>query len=215
MKRFRNLTISGGASDLHDLILKVSQALPPNWKHDTDAEQRLKEISGSRTEGFAFARDADAVIPATGLLLMLEGDRLWVPNIVPRESGQISIDQYNSILTEFSNVIEPFLRGRNDLQKEMTSEQVGITEWVSPAADLLKRFSTLANMATGSSHPLDFRRWASFIIRTHREGSELYPDALRQWLVEALGWSLERADKLTLEYEFARQLLAAYDQDPG
>lgn len=214
MKRFRNLTITGAPAQLHDLAAAVCRILPPNWKHDVEAEERLRSLSGDGTAGYAFARDGDPTVPPTGLLLMLEASRLWVPNIVPRESGQISVDQYNGILLEFALFVEPLLQTFPGLRIEISSDQVGITEWVSPqAAELLKRFSTLANMSTGSSHPYDFRRWAAFIVRTHKDGSKLYPDDLRQWLVEGLGWPPEPADKLSLEYEFARSLLEAYDQD--
>lgn len=214
MKRFRNLTITGAPAQLHDLAATVCRILPPKWRHDVEAEARLRSLSGDGTAGYAFARAGDPTIPPTGLLLMLEENRLWVPNIVPRESGQISIDQYNAILLEFAQFVEPVLQNFPRLRIEISSDQVGITEWVSPqAAELLERFSNLANMSTGSSHPYDFRRWVAFIVRAHKDGSKLYPDDLRQWLVEGLGWPPERADKLSLEYEFARSLLEAYDQD--
>lgn len=214
MKRFRNLTITGALAQLQHLAHAACRALPANWHHDLEAEERLRSLSGDGAGGYAFARDGDNTIPPIGLLVMLEESRLWVPNIVPRETGQISIEQYNLVLLEFASFVEPLLQTFPGLRIEISDDRVGITEWVSPqAAELLKRFSTLANMSTGSAHPYDFKRWALFIVRTHKEGSKLYPDDLRQWLIEGLGWPPERADKLALEYEFARSLLEAYDQD--
>lgn len=216
MKRYRDLTVSGSPANLRELVSALSDCLPANWRRDAQAEERFVQVARKDAEGFAFARAADANIPATGLLLMLDDGRAHVPNIVPQQSGEISIDQYNSILVEFSDLLRPLLTQRPALTLDMTDEQVGITEWVSPdAAELLRRFSVLANMSTGSSHPSDFARWVSFIIRTHKEGSKLYPDDLGQWLVEALEWPPEKADKLSLEYEFAIKLLDAYDQDPN
>lgn len=216
MKRFRDLTVSGSPASLRELVSALSDCLPANWRRDAQAEKRFVQIARKDAEGFAFARAADASIPATGLLLMLDGRRAHVPNIVPQQSGKISVDQYNSILVEFSDLLRPLLTQRPALTMNVTDEQVGITEWVSPdAAELLRRFSVLANMSTGSSHPSDFARWASFIIRTHREGSKLYPEDLEQWLIEALDWPSVKAGELSLEYEFAIKLLDAYDQDPS
>lgn len=169
MKRFRDLTISGSPAALREFLSVLSDRLPANWTRDVEAEARLLSVAGKSSEGCAFARAADADFPATGLLLMIDGNRAWVPNIVPQESGEISVAQYNAILLEFANMLRPLLAHRPALKLEVTDEDVGITQWVSPeAADLLRRFSVLANMSTGSSHPSDFGRWAAFIIRVQR-----------------------------------------------
>ena len=67
-------------------------------------------------------------------------------------------------------------------------------------------------MSTGAAHRLDFGRWAHFLIQVHKEGSTLDSDLLSRWLVEELEWPPERADELTREFEFARDLLKVYDQ---
>lgn len=214
MKRFRDLTVSGSPAALRELVSELSDRLHANWTRDRDAEERLAEFGGKDAEGFVFARLADVNIPAIDLFLMIDGTRAQVPNIVPQESGDISIAQYNAVLVEFADLVRPLLARWPALKMEVSNEDVGITQWVSPeAAELLRRFSVLANMSTGSSHPSDFGRWAAFIIRVHKDGSRLYPDQLQQWLVEALKWPPEKALKLALEYEFARELLDAYDKD--
>lgn len=216
MRRFRDLEILGPTKVLRDLIAALPATLPENWRRDAEAEGGFAEVAGPDVEGFAFARTADGVAPATGILLMLEGDRLRVSNIVPLESGQISIRQYNAVLEEFAGLLGPELGRREALRLEMTGDEVAITEWVSPeAAKLLQSFSVLANMSTGSSHPSDFARWAAFIIRVHKDGSRLDPDNLQRWLVEVLDWPQEKADELALEYEFARAILEAYDRTPA
>ena len=120
--------------------------------------------------------------------------------------------QYNRILDEFADMLRPHLASGERLSMHLTTDDAAITDWVSvEAAELLQRFSTLANMSTGSAHPRDFERWAEFLIRVHLDGSALYSDSLSQWLVEELKWPQDRADKLASEYEFARDLLRAYD----
>lgn len=216
MKRFRDLEIMGPAGELRRLMTALPASLPAQWQRDSEAERRLTGIAGPEAEGFAYARSGDGRAPAAGLLLMLEGHRLRVSNIVPQESGQLSVGQYNAILEEFSGVLGTQLEHWPALELKLSDEDVAITEWVSPeAAVLLERFSILANKSTGSAHPSDFARWVAFIIRVHREGVDLYPDDLQKWLIEALGWPPEKASKLAVEYEFARAVLEAYDSDPG
>lgn len=214
MKQFKYLDIKGPDHQLLLLIEKVSANLPLGWHRDQKAETRLRELSFSgESAGFAFGRDAKDGDPPVGVFLSRESGRLQVPNIVPRESGKLSKHQYNRILDEFASVLRGNLSQDSGLKLEVGSDEATITDWVSPeAADLLRRFSNCANKATGSSHPSDFRRWTAFLIQVHNEGSTLDSDTLSQWLIEELDWPPDRADKLAIEYEFARDLLRAYDK---
>lgn len=216
MKRFRELEIHGPVEALRNFVASITNVLPKNWKRDPEAERRLAGLAGLNLEGFAFTRNADDNIPAATVFLIFDGDHLRVTNIVPEESGQLSIGQYNVILGEFEGVADAELERHDVFTLATTGEEVLITEWISPeAASLLERFSDFANKSTGSAHPSDFARWVDFIICTHAEGSKLYSEDLRLWLIEALDWPSEKADKLAREYEFARDVLAAYDRTPA
>lgn len=74
---------------------------------------------------------------------------------------------------------------------------------------LLDDFSKSANKDTGSSHPDDEKRWFDFIISVVKSGSNLPVDALQDWL-QADGWSEERADRLSSEFEFGASILYHY-----
>lgn len=213
MKRFKDLDITGPSEQLLALIEAVSESLPTGWHRDFEAEARMEKPDLTGIDAwFVFARDAKKGDPKSGLFLARERGRLHVPNIVP-SAGQLSMGQYNRVLDEFADVLRTQLPSGSQLNMHVTSDEASITDWVSKAAaELLQRFSTLANMSTGSAHPLDFERWAHFLIQVHREGSTLYSDSLSQWLVEELKWPPERAAELTREYEFARDLLRVYDQ---
>ena len=105
---------------------------------------------------FAFTREAGEDEPKIGLSLAHERGRLHVPNIVPLDAGDLSIDQYNRILDEFEDTVRTHVPPDSELDVRVTSDRAAITDWVSSdAADLLKYFSTLANMSTGAGHPLD------------------------------------------------------------
>ncbi len=212
MKQFKDLDITGPDEQLGLFVDALSTNLPADWHRDRKAEVRLAEFAGEEA-GFAFSRDAKGGDPKAGLFLARERGRLHVPNIVPTDAGTLSIAQYNRILDEFAHMLRTHLPSNDQLKIGVSSEDVAITDWVSnEAAERLQRFSTLANMSTGSAHPLDFERWADFLIQVHREGSILNSKLLSRWLVEELDWPPGRADQLAIEFDFARSLLRAYDQ---
>ncbi len=213
MKQFKDLDIIGPDEQLPLLVDAVSRDLPAGWQRDSEAEDRVDSLGRKGTEaGFVFARDATEDDPAARLFLHRERGRLRVSNIVPRDPGHLSMHQYNAILDEFSETLRTHLLSISELKMHVTSDEAAITDWLSSdAADLLTYFSNLANMSTGASHPMDFERWARFLVETHRERSTLHSSFLSRWLVEELGWPEDRAHDLARDYEFARDLLKAYD----
>lgn len=215
MERFKDLEITGPENVLLAAVQRLSENLPAGWHRDTEAEARLEEIDPRGSDaGFSFARDAAGGIVAAGVFLARDGMRLHVPNIVPRKSGQLTMSEYNRILDEFAALLRSHLPDDGTVTFAVSGDQASVTDWVSQdTADALRRFSTLANKSTGSSHPNDFERWAVFLIRAHREGADLHSDDLARWMVKEHGWSSDRADKLAIEYEFARGLLKIYDSN--
>ena len=214
MKQFKDLEITGPDESLLALVHAVSANLPADWRRDLEAEARMDRLEPVGGDAwFAFTRDAREGDPKIGLSLVQERGRLHVPNIVPLDAGELSIDQYNRILDEFEEMLRMHMPRGSELGLCITSDEAAITDWVSSdAADLLKYFSTLANMSTGAAHPLDFRRWARFLVQAHKEGATLRSSFLSRWLVEELGWPPDRADNLSRDYEFARDLLKTYDE---
>ena len=213
MKQFKDLDIIGPDEQLPLFVDAVSKSLPAGWHRDSEVEDSVDWLGRKGTEaGFAFARDATEGDPAARLFLHREHGRLHVSNIVPRAPGHLSMHQYNAILDEFAESLRTHLASNSELKMHVTSDEAAITDWLSgEAADFLTRFSNLANMSTGASHPLDFERWASFLVQAHRERSTLHSSFLSRWLIEELGWPEDRAHDLARDYEFARDLLKAYD----
>src|SRR5437588_164415 len=78
------------------------------------------------------------------------------------------------------------------------------------AVRLLRAFSTSANRA--GLHPNDRRRWNAFLIRVHQDESLFDPALLDEWLQQE-GWPEETRGQLVGEYEAARSLLSAYDEE--
>ena len=214
MKQFKDLDITGPDDQLRALVDTVSANLPARWRRAPEAEARMEgvHLAGNHT-WFAFTRDARDGDPQIGLSLAHDHGRLHVPNIVPLDAEELSISQYNRVIDQFAEMLRTHLPSESKLEVRTTSDQAAITDWVSnDAAELLNYFSALANMSTGAAHPLDFERWARFLVQVHKERSTLHSSFLSQWLVEELGWPPDRAEDLARDYEFARDLLKAYDE---
>ena len=216
MKQFKDLKITGPVVQILAFINDVSVNLPAHWRRDREAEARLEQANHVRKDSwFAFIYKPEDDEPSGNVFLALESGELYVPNVTPLEPGWLSIAQYNRILDKFADILRNHLPPDSLLEINVTSDVAAITDWVSPKAkELLDRFSNSANKSTGSSHPSDFQRWLEFLIEVHKEGSsfKLDSDFLAKWLEEELGWSSEQANKLAIEYEFARDVLQAYEQ---
>ena len=85
----------------------------------------------------------------------------------------------------------------------------------------LRRFSSAANRSTGSSHPLDERRWMEFVIAcaqaTPRQdrpplSPTLNGGLLKRWLTEVDAWAADVASHLVELYEFGSSLIELQHQ---
>lgn len=212
-KIFRELTITGAPTRLQQLGEAMQAHLPGHWQRAQEQEKdNAAMFSHEPGPLFIFERAATEDLPAAGLAMLGSEDGLSVINIVPLELNQLSISQYNAILVEFFEAAVKPAVAALQLTARLTDDTAAITKWLSePAADALRRFSTLANHSTGSAHPRDRERWFAFLVLAHREGSALDTDMLKRWLVEEGGWSPDMASDLAIEYEFARDLLRFAD----
>jgi hypothetical protein len=217
MKVFRELEIRGARSELQKAIKEIENRLDDGWIRKHELEKQMLPLSG---EVYCFSHaNTDERLVAD--LWLLYGDKstkssLYVSNIVPK-NGELSIDQYNCVLEEFyEKLLKPVAESLG-LEYQLTSDTEDIEDWVSKnwisleTAEKLKKFSRLANKYTGSSHPVDQRRWFDFLIVAHKKRESLEANTLAQWLVSE-GWLDADADDLSVEYTFARSLLTAYDE---
>ncbi len=190
----------------------LAQAQGP-WRHDAEREEDLREHTGDDEDVMVLVRSSFDDIDESALVLWQEPDGYKVANIVPRNVGELGIAKYNAILRDFVTLIaEPAARS-GSFEIELTSSKQTLEDWLDdePAA-ALRRFSRLANKSTGAAHPMDRERWYAFLISAHRASKRLDSDQLARWLVEVDAWSVERAQELAIDYEFALGLLEQYDQ---
>lgn len=182
------------------------------WRHAADRERAVQVLAPDGGDVVAFVRAAQPGVGEVALLLWQDVDGYRVTNIVPHAAGELGIAKYNLVLRDFVERIAKPAASRGAFEVRLTEPYRSLDDWVDPTvADDLRRFSHLANKATGASHPLDRKRWFAFVIGAHNTSAPLDPGQLARWLEEVEDWPADTARELAGEYEYARALLAAYD----
>jgi len=210
LKTFRELTVFGESEVLESLISGIESRLEDGWFRRWEYEEKLRRFSRERQ--FCFARRANAEHPDVALLTSIDGRRLIVSNVVPN-GHELSVAQYNSVLTEF------YLRFLHPaalevgLPVELSSDERTIGEvfgWTG--AELLRRFSACPNKSL--AHPRDRERWLEFLlyVNLHRRSNRDCDSALLAQFLIKDGWPADKARRLVSEYEFAGELLRALER---
>ncbi len=210
---FQDLRLRGGLGGRDGIRRALISSTSSPWRHAVDREKEIRDVAGENDDVIAFESAASGGLDAVALVLWAQGEGYEVTNIVPLEVGELGYRRYNLALQNFVDVVaEPAAR-KSVFKIEMTAAKQGLRDWLSPdAVDALRSFSVAANKATGSAHPMDRRRWFSFLLAAHRDRRGLDPERLTRWLTEVEGWPEDQAHDLAIEYEFGLALLDEYDR---
>jgi len=214
MKIHRELELHGDRSAVFHMLDAISAEPAAGWSRNSTAEQELKRMA---SEQICFECTNTAARRQSRLWIAWREDKhlAYVTNIVPTRGGGLSINEYNAILEDFtkSNKLEE-RSARAGIRVLLSPQDVDLQYWhLNPrTVELLKYFSDAANKSTGSSHPLDRERWFHFLIAAHKDKATLDTSILGRWLCDEQGWPEDTASDLRIEYEFARELLNAYDR---
>jgi hypothetical protein len=209
---FQDCEISGDSATLTTFLSQLVKALPGTWRRDRNGEKEM-HLSLPDARHFVFQIAAGDERPAASLFVIVQGNKLRVTNVVPKQVGQLTRAEYNSFIEEFARYSEP-IANRLGLVSHVTPSQIDIATLLKPPAfSALRAFSSLANKSTGSSHPLDRDRWLRFIVLEHEGGTELRAEILRRWLIEEEKWPESEAFDLESEFELAGKLLRLYDAE--
>jgi hypothetical protein len=209
MQVHRELFIRGEPDRLDAIGEDIRRSLADGWTRDADAEDHMRSI-GHQRKVFCFSSPKRPRRPAaTVFLLNRDSHTLYVANVVPHDTHELSRDEYNAIVEEFFRQYAEPAATRNGACAELTEPKADLERWLTPeAAEKLRVFCAVANKRTGSSHPVDRERWYDFIVAAQEGETEFSASTLARWLVEEGGWDDEMAEKLAIEYEFARGLLS-------
>ncbi|MCX7067949.1 MAG: hypothetical protein NTW85_09695 [Methylococcales bacterium] len=205
MKIFQNLYIDLNGHDIDSFIEQLTKNCGKNWKRAFEREENARYFN---EKAFSFEYIGGNSLPNAGLTLFENEKGIWyVPNIIPIEIGELSVDEYNKLLIDFKiSLVEPAIQNTS-INVELTKDQVFLEDVVGKeATEALKRFSKLANKSTGYSHGCDEKRWFEFLLAAQKSGKQLYSDILEATLREQ-GWSEEWAHKLASQFEYGEKLL--------
>jgi hypothetical protein len=208
---FQDLALRGPAERRNALRLALAERASAPWRHAADRERDLSAVAREQ-DVMAFDRAGGDDVDAVGLVLWANEGGYEVTNIVPLEVSELGPRRYNAALQDFAERVARPAADDTGFTLFVSVATQGLDDWLAPeAANALRRFSAAANKATGSSHPMDRRRWFAFLIAVHADGGELDTDRLSRWLVEVEGWTDDAAHDLVVEYEFGLALLDEYD----
>ena len=202
MKVFRNLTITIDKSNRPSFVKRVEVLLTDGWRRDLDAEEKASTMPGIDKDYYFACEKSGKRQAALLVLAPLDELTLSVANIVPREVGQLSINEYNLILKEFHDRFVLPVSRELELDLDITDDQQTIEDWISSdSAGALRQFSATANKSTGSAHPSDQKRWFDFVIAIVENHDNLDSESLFRFLTEEDNWPENIADKLCIEFE--------------
>jgi hypothetical protein len=209
---FQDLAVLRGDlshSTVRDALLAEATDL---WAHAGDKEALAKKYMTNLEDVIAFERESRGDVPAIAMMLWERADGYYVSNIVPQQTGQLTIGQYNAVLQDFEAEVARPASQKVGFWVKATGSRQSLEDWMSAeTAKRLLTFSRCANKSTGASHPLDRERWLAFVISSHRDGLEVQ-GYLSRWLIEAEHWPEEIAHRLAIQYEQGLELLKKYDQ---
>lgn len=205
MRTFKDLYIDVTDSSVENFIdsLTVLVGDYALWTRRADLEERDMDGRGM----YAFQRQEGSELPAAGLSIVHHKDDVWyVPNVVPLEYGNLTIQQYNDVLTEFHDLFLLPVSDEQGLKITFTSEHISDADILGEeGARLLKAFSSGANKSTGSSHPCDRERWLAFITTVC--ATKNVDTNLLDRVLQEQGWDEEGAQDLVVQFEFAKDLI--------
>lgn len=205
MKTFKDVYIRVGDAGIVDYIRDVTESLEIPWERAYENEENSRYLG---EVAYCFQRKEDSNLPAAGLSIFQKDASTWfIPNVVPIASGQLSYEEYNCIITEFYDSFLSPASEKHGIVVEITTGELRDEDVVGETpAKLLNVFSNCANKSTGSSHPMDRKRWFAFIVEASRSKNEIDTENLRRLLMQQ-GWSDESALDLVIEFEFGRDLI--------
>lgn len=189
----RELHISSAEKDSRDLVEKVGEFAREHEDYDPLPDH---------TDRYRRAIDADAIVlhaikrepfPSINLATS-DGATLYVTNIVPMTTSELSIEEYNSFLTDFWNALSKLNRSRHlKLRLKLTGEELDLESAISGKKTRGYFEQYLAHHPT-SHHFCDVRRLDRFICAASRiTRGRVDPDRIFRYLTERLKWTPEDA----------------------
>lgn len=197
MIKFQELKVDLSKNSEEVVIEKILKNLDNiTWKRNMSSEN---ELSGSVTiNQYCFDYFKNSSMVAKLWIVKIE-NKLSVSNIVPHQSSQLSILEYNEILNNFVNSVLI----KTGILYEVSKESPTAEDLLSKnSKESFFAFSNYANKSSGRYHPADEERWFKFIYATLKNKDELDSETVRNLLIDD-GWDSETAYNLGKDYSYA------------
>lgn len=204
---FRELTLTSpaGVGALKEAL--VASAERP-WKHAIKDEDQLYRAYPRDITVALFTREESEGVEPCMLTLLQDLDSLKLTNILPRKIPELGPARYNRLIDDFVVKVVIPAREKFSIQVKLGDEFLSLETLLGEGpASALRAFSSGANKSTGSTHPLDRKRWFDFLLAVHRSPTTPDLEQLLRWLVESEGWPDETAVELIRECQFGLDLL--------
>ena len=216
------LIFKGEPDQVEQLRTRIQSSTTGGWMRRSDLEARLRQMrlaseGTAASEGtFCFSKHFED-IQDTEFAVWLRSrglSELYVSNVVSSGRGKkFSYSEYNLVLTDFKETfIYKVIEGlRIHAIQVPVSLGLSLENFLSPQA--LRHLSVFSRTANKISlHPLDIKRWNSFVVQTHNDKLVVDTDLLDAWL-ENEGWPDAMRARLVNEYESGRSLLTTYEEE--
>lgn len=208
LPRYGDLVIRG--TTLDEIAPLLDELLDQPWSRAEEIEESWVDRGTGGGQPLVFRRDSDDTLPGAHLYLFPREDgSLYVSNVVPTQSSQLTESEYNALLEEFHGTVVEAAVDRVGAEAELDVADYVLAERAGPeVADSLRAFSAMANKSTGASHPMDADRFDDFMIAASRLDGSRRPsaDRIAQWLITD-GWPEDTAWDLAIQYEQGLRLL--------
>lgn len=229
MKTYSELYFFGTAAQMIKFKKDIANFVAKDWRYNVDKNYVTEYLTFTYTgteEEHAMVCICDS---------KHNGEQCYrIVNIVPLNTNELSMKQYNHLVNIFYNeIVANYKSIHNDIIIEgPTSDVFNPCDVISEKAlKKLKAFCNMANKSTGSSHPCDQERWFEFICQTIDDDRIFDYDTLANFLqdetywgskkdagIAVMGqfaWSPEKAYELASEYEAACNILKYYKETRG
>lgn len=221
MKRFQELIVPCSADAATAIVNGITERikqLPSNWEINQLAMENTRRDHGVFAQSGPFIYvNCLAKKAMVAFLFRSESTRngpgLWVSNIVPLESSQLSVEEYNTVLNQFSKeVVMPVLKTMQFVgQPETTLEYREVAdEMPKDCVDLLNQFATMANKYC--LHPYDEARWRAFVLAAWKSRKNVDEWNLCEILEKQYGFTPEQSMILYDQFNFGIALLRESDE---
>lgn len=212
MKTFKKIEIKGNIKDLIQLLEEIKIKKHQNFTYiseKSDDYASMISLPKNCTATFLSNEIENAIVY---IWIVISDNLLYISNITPNKSGQLTYEQYNFIISKFyDEVIKP--QKTNDIIIDISKDNLSIEDLAGiETYRKLKKWIDSANPSTLNTNPFDFKRWCDFIFTAHSNKSDLTSSQFERYLIEdEKFYDEELVSKIAIEYEYSLDLLKEYD----